>query len=118
MKRTWVLYDASCNFCTSGAHAFKDTLEKRNCRIKPLQNKTIMKLLDVKEGEDFPEMKVIGNDYKVYGGAKAIVYICRKIWWASPLWALAHLPFVMGLLGYIYKLIAKRRHCHGQCEVQ
>ena len=118
MNRTWVLYDASCNFCTSGAYAFKDTLEKRNCSIQPLQNKTIMKLLNVKEGEDFPEMKVIGNDCKVYGGAKAIVYICRKIWWASPLWALAHIPLMMGILDYIYKLIAKRRHCHGQCEVQ
>ena len=63
MKRTWVLYDASCNFCTSGAYAFKDTLEKRNCRIKPLQNKTIMKLLDVKEGDDFLELNVIVNNY-------------------------------------------------------
>ena len=67
--------------------------------------------------EDFPEMKVIGSDSKLYGGANAILYVCKKIWWASPLWALAHIPFARTIFDYIYKLIAKRRHCHGMCEV-
>ena len=118
MNATWVLYDASCPFCVAGAYAFKTTLEKRNCQIKPLQDKTVMKILDVKEGNDFPEMKVIGNDNKVYGGSRAILYICTKIWWTWPLWALAHLPLVKESLDYIYKLIAKSRHCHGKCEVK
>jgi|TARA_B100000214_G_scaffold167576_1_gene120359 predicted DCC family thiol-disulfide oxidoreductase YuxK len=117
MNSTWVLYDASCLFCIAGVNAFKSTLNKRNCKIKPLQDKTVMKILNVKEGDDFPEMKVIGDDYKVYGGARAIVYICRKIWWASPVWALAHLPGTMPILDFIYKEVAKRRHCHGQCEI-
>ena len=51
MNSTWLLYDASCPFCTSGAHAFKPSLEKRDCRIKPLQNHTVMKLLNIKEGD-------------------------------------------------------------------
>jgi len=117
MNYTWVLYDASCPFCTAGAYAFKNTLEKQNCKIKPLQNQTVMKILDVKEGQDFPEMKVIGDDSKLYGGANAIIYVCKKIWWASPLWALAHMPFARTIFDYIYKLIAKRRHCHAICEV-
>ena len=117
MNSTWLLYDASCPFCTSGAHMFKPTLEKRHCRIKPLQNQTVMKLLDIKEGEYLPEMKVIGKNRKVYGGAEAIVYLSRRMWWASPLWALSHLPLIMNYLDYIYREIAKKRYCNGVCGI-
>ena len=117
MNSTWVLYDASCPFCTASAHAFKESLAKRNCRIKPLQNKTIMKILDLKDNDNFPEMKVIGNNLKLYGGARAIVHVSEKIWWAKPIWALSHLPLIMDILDYIYKLVAERRHCHGVCEI-
>jgi len=118
MGITWILYDASCPFCISCVNSLKNTLEKRMCKIKPLQNKTIMKLLNVKEELDFPEMKVIGDDRKVYGGVKGIVYVSKKIWWTTPLWAFSHLPLTMNILDYIYKLIAKRRHCHGSCEIK
>ena len=118
MNLTWVLYDASCPFCIGTINAFKATLEKRNCKIKPLQNKTVMNILGVEEGDEFPEMKVIGNNRKVYGGARGVVYISRKIWWTYPLWALSHLPLTMNILDYIYKLIAKRGHCHGTCEIK
>jgi len=117
INSTWLLYDASCPFCISGAHMFKPTLEKRDCRIKPLQNHTVMKLLKIRKGDYLPEMKVIGIDRKVYGGAKAVVYLSRRIWWASPLWALSHLPPIMILLDYIYEQIAKKRRCHGVCEI-
>ena len=76
-----------------------------------------MKILDIKNDEDFPEMKVIGNNLKVYGGARAIIHVSEKIWWAKPIWALSHLPLVMNVLDYIYKFVAERRHCHGVCNV-
>ena len=117
MNSTWLLYDASCPFCTSGAHTFKPSLEKRDCRIGPLQNHTVMKLLNIKEGDYLPEMKVIGNNRKVYGGAKAVVYLSRKIWWARPIWALSHLPLIMNILDYIYGQIARKRYCQGVCEI-
>ena len=67
MSATWLLYDAECHVCTSGAYMFKATLEKRNCKIRPLQNQRVMRLLDIKEGDYLPEMKVIGKERKVYG---------------------------------------------------
>ena len=118
MATTWVLYDGMCSFCKSSVSNFERSLEKRNCKIKPLQNETVMNILGVVEGDEFPEMKVIGNDRKVYGGARGIVYISRKIWWTYSLWALSHLPLTMSILDYIYKQIAKRRHCHGTCEIK
>ena len=117
MNSTWLLYDAACPFCTSGAHIFRPSLEKRDCRIRPLQNHTVMKLLNIKEGDYLPEMKVIGNNRKVYGGAKAVVYLSRKIWWARPIWAFSHLPLIMNILDYIYEQIAKKRYCHVVCEI-
>jgi len=82
MKYTWVLYDATCPFCISGINIFKSSLDKYNCKVQPLQNKHILKILNV-DNDDFPEMKVIGDDRKLYGGARAIVYLSKKIWWAN-----------------------------------
>jgi len=42
------------------------------------------------------------------GGAKAVVYLSQKIWWARPIWALSHLPLIMDILDYIYEQIAKK----------
>ena len=78
MATTWVLYDGICSFCKSSVSNFERSLEKRNCKIKPLQNETVMKILGIKEGDDLPEMKIIGDDRKVYGGARGIVFLCRK----------------------------------------
>jgi len=117
MKAVWILYDAACPFCFSCVQLFKTTLKNNEYKIRPLQNLTVMKLLDIKKGEYLPEMKVIGRDRKVYGGAKAIVYLSKRIWWANPLWALSHLPPFMNILDYIYKQIAKKRQCNGICEV-
>ena len=117
MATTWVLYDGICSFCKSSVSNFERILEKRNCKIKPLQNETVMKILGIREGDDLPEMKIIGDDRKVYGGARGIVFLCRKIWWAWPLWALAHLPLTMNILDYIYKWVAKNRHRAIVCEI-
>jgi len=118
MPTSWILYDASCLFCVSCINSLKKTLEKQNCKIKPLQNKTISKILNIKGESDFPEMKIIGEDRKLYGGARGIIYISKNFWWTYPFWAIAHLPLTMNILDYIYKQIAKRRHCHGTCKIK
>ena len=66
---TWLLYDAECPFCTAGEKMFEPSLRKRDCKIRPLQSKTVMRLLNIKKGDYLPEIKVIGEERKVYGGA-------------------------------------------------
>ena len=61
MKPVWILYDDACPFCFSCVQLFRKTLKGNECKIRPLQNLTIMKLLDIKKGEYLPEMKVIGR---------------------------------------------------------
>jgi predicted DCC family thiol-disulfide oxidoreductase YuxK len=117
MATTWIFYDGICNFCKNSAIIFEKSLKKRNCKIKPLQNKTVMKILRIRDGDVLPEMKIIGNDRKVYGGARGIIFLCKKIWWAWPLWALAHLPLTMNIMDNIYKWVAKNRHRAVLCEI-
>ena len=78
MNTTWVLYDGICSFCKSSVNNFKKSLEKRNCKIKPLQNKTVMKILGIREGDTLPEMKIIGDDRKLYGGQKELYFCLGK----------------------------------------
>ena len=73
MATTWILYDGICSFCKSSVSNFEKSLEKRNCKIKPLQNETVMKILGINENDDLPEMKIIGEDRKVYGDRKSVV---------------------------------------------
>ena len=49
MIYNWVLYDATCPFCISGINIFKGSLDKNGCKTKPLQNKNILKILDVND---------------------------------------------------------------------
>ena len=114
---TWLLYDAECPFCTAVEKIFEPSLRKRACNIRPLQIKTVMRLLNIKKGDYLPEIKVIGEERKVYGGAKAVVYLSKRIWWARPIWALSYFPPFMAIMDYVYEQIAKRRHCGGVCEV-
>ena len=83
---------------------FERSLEKEIVKLSLFKNKTVMKILGINEGDDLPEMKIIGDDKKLYGGARGIVFLSKKIWWAWPLWALA-LPVTMSILDYIYKWI-------------
>ena len=118
MATTWVLYDGICNFCKNSVTLFEGSLKKRNCKIRPIQSRTVMKILKISEDDDLPEMKVIGDDRKLYGGIKGIIFLSRKIWWAWPLWALAHLPLTMNIMDYIYKWVAKNRHRAILCEIK
>ena len=75
-------------------------------------------LFDLPPTELLREMRVITTEGKVYGGASAIVYLARKIWWAWPLYAAAQLPFVSHLLDAGYRWFADHRTCSsGKCSV-
>jgi predicted DCC family thiol-disulfide oxidoreductase YuxK len=100
-----VLYDAECRFCTTWAQRGGHLLGKRGFRFAPLS-------------EPADEMKLVTGGGETIGGAHAIVYLARRIWWGWPLWAVSRVPGVMRLLEHGYRQFAIRRHCfHGACEV-
>jgi len=64
------------------------------------------------------EMRVATADGNLYGGAQAIVYLARQIWWAWPLYAAAKLPGVPRILDAGYRWFADHRTCaSGMCSI-
>ena len=114
----WVCFDRDCLVCISLARPFRRTLETRGFGLAALQDPRVQALFDLPPAELLREMRVITTEGQVYGGASAIVYLARKIWWAWPLYAAAQLPFVAQLLDAGYRWFADHRTCSsGKCPV-
>src|ERR1039458_9906211 len=93
-----VFYDAQCRFCTTWARRGERWLGKRGFRFAPLSE-----LAD--------ELKLVTGSGETIGGARAVVYLARQIWWAWPLWAISRDPGVMRQLECVYRRFSSRRNC-------
>lgn len=101
-----VLYDDRCAMCTGLARRFEPVLRRRGFALAPL------------EAGPRTVMRVVAANGRTSGGADAVVFIARRIWWAWPLWAFSHLPGAMPVLRRAYRWIANHRHCMGGvCKV-
>jgi predicted DCC family thiol-disulfide oxidoreductase YuxK len=109
--RGWVFFDRDCPVCTSLARRFRDTLESRGFRLAALQDPRAQALLNLAPADLLREMRVATSAGQIYGGAAAIVYLSRQIWWAWPLSAASHLPGAMRLLNAAYRWFADHRTC-------
>lgn len=95
--RGWIFYDANCAFCTATADRFRRTLARRGFRLVP--------------SGLWPELRLLTLDGHTLGGADAVLYLARRIWWAWPLWALAQLPGMRHVARRGYRRIAAHRYC-------
>jgi predicted DCC family thiol-disulfide oxidoreductase YuxK len=104
--------------CVSLVRRFRPGLEKRGFGFAALQDPRVQTLLDVPAEELLREMRVAASDGKIYGGARAVIYLAGKIWWAWPLHAAAKLPGMPRVLDACYRWIAEHRTCaSGACSV-
>jgi len=109
--RGWVCFDRDCPVCASLARRFRLPLEKRGFGLAALQDPRVQALLALPPRELLREMRVATGDGEIYGGAEAIVFLARQIWWAWPLFALAKLPGVPRILNACYRWFADHRTC-------
>jgi len=107
----WVFFDADCAICTSLARRFRRTLEKRGFVLAALQDPRVGLLLGIPRDRLLLELRVLTGTDDIHGGADAIVFLARKIWWAWPLYVVGQLPFARGILDASYRVIARHRHC-------
>ena len=107
----WVLYDQDCPSCRSFVSHFEGVLTRRGFDLAPLQSEWVADCLN--EAVDLREMRVITAAGENFGGADALVFLARRIWWAWPIYILAQIPGVMPILRRAYAFWADRRHCHG-----
>jgi predicted DCC family thiol-disulfide oxidoreductase YuxK len=117
-SRGWVFFDRDCSVCTSLARRFRRTLETRGFGLAALQDPRVRILLDLPPGDLFREIRVATAGGTVYGGAEAIVFLARQIWWAWPLYAAAKLPGIPRVLENWYRWFADHRTCvSGMCSI-
>ena len=117
-SRGLVFFDRECRVCTSLARRFRHVLARRGFGLAALQDPRAAALLNLPPAELLREMRVATADGKVLGGAAAIVYLARQIWWAWPLYAAARLPGASRILDAGYRWFADHRHCvSGTCSL-
>jgi alginate O-acetyltransferase complex protein AlgI len=109
--RGWIFYDRACSFCRELAQRFENVFAKRGFRFEPLQQEWVERRLKLTRDEALEEMRVLTTDGEVFGGADAVVYLSRQLWWGAPLAFLARLSFVHATLDRVYRWIAAHRTC-------
>jgi predicted DCC family thiol-disulfide oxidoreductase YuxK len=116
--RGWILYDGDCPSCTASARRFDRIFRRRGFLFLPLQTNWVIKRLDLEPGAPLQEMRVLTTDGRDLGGADAVIFLARQIWWARPVVALARLPGMHTLLDRAYRRIAVHRGCdHIRCNL-
>jgi predicted DCC family thiol-disulfide oxidoreductase YuxK len=116
--RGWVFFDRDCSVCTSLARRFRRPLGTRGFGLAALQDPRVQALLALPPEDLLREMSVATAEGGIYGGAEAIVFLARQIWWAWPLYAAAKLPGVPHILDACYRWFADHRTCaSGSCSI-
>ena len=109
--RGWIFYDRACSFCRELALRFENVFAKRGFRFEPIQQEWVEQRLNLTRDEALEEMRVLTANSEVFGGADAVVYLSRQLWWGAPLAFLARLSFVRAALHRSYCWVAAHRTC-------
>lgn len=97
--------------CASLARRFRSPLEARGFGLAALQDPRAQALLNLPPAELLREMRLATAEGEILGGARAVVYLARRIWWAWPLHALSRIPGGMRVLDAGYRWFAVHRTC-------
>ena len=115
----WVLYDADCRFCVELVSRAKARLEARHFRLLPLQTPWVQLQLGMTGPELLVEMRLLQPNGKIFGGADAVLELCRHYWLTQPIYQLGKIPIFTRLFREAYRWIAERRHCvNGACDLR
>jgi predicted DCC family thiol-disulfide oxidoreductase YuxK len=107
--RGWILYDRSCPSCTASARRFDRIFRRRGFMFLPLQTQWVMERLSHEPDAPLEQMHVLTSDGQDIGGADAVIFLARQIWWARPLVAFTRLPGMHKLLDRGYRWVAAHR---------
>ena len=97
------------------ARRFRRLFEKRGFGLVALQDPRVAPLLGLSPEELLREMRVVTAD-GIYGGADAVVYLAKQVWWAWPAYLAVNLPGLRCVLRSGYCWFADHRTCtSGTC---
>ena len=108
--RGWICFDSECAVCTMLACRFRRLFEKRGFGFAALQDPRVASLLGLTPEQLLREMRVVTAG-GVYGGADAVAYLAKQVWWAWPVYLAAKLPPLRSVLRWGYRWFADHRSC-------
>lgn len=109
--RGWILFDEDCSFCRDLALDFEQIFAKRGFHFEPLQREWVQERLHLAPEQTLEEMRVLTADGRIFGGADAVVFLARQIWWARAFASIAQIAFIHALLDRSYRWVAAHRAC-------
>ena len=107
----WIFYDDQCRSCSNLARRFGSVLARRGFVFEPLQAPWVPRALRLSSADALAEMRVLTRAGRILGGADAVVFLARQVWWMSPLSWIAQLPGGPSFLQSFYRWLAARRRC-------
>ena len=107
----WIFFDEDCRFCRALVLRFEQVLAKRGFHFEPLQRKWVQERLSLTPEQALEEMRVLTSAGEVFGGADAVIFLARQLWWAAPFAALGRFAVVHALVDRSYRWIAAHRAC-------
>ena len=105
----WVFYDGHCRLCTGLINRLRGPLVRRGYLPVPLQRGWVQERLGLTPERALDEMLVLTTGGEILGGADAVVYLAKRIWWGWPLAAVAQIPGANRVLRWLYRFVARRR---------
>jgi predicted DCC family thiol-disulfide oxidoreductase YuxK len=109
--RGWIFYDAECSSCRDLALRFESFFVARGFHFEALQHDWVQRRLNLTKAQALEEMRVLTRAGLVFGGADAVIFLARQIWWGKPLAWLTRIRLVHAILHRVYRWVAARRTC-------
>jgi predicted DCC family thiol-disulfide oxidoreductase YuxK len=114
--RGWVLYDGGCGVCARWVPFWGPTLARLGLGIAALQEPWVAAWLDVPRDALLSDIRLLFVDGSHLAGADVYRYVMRRLWWASPLYALAAAPGTRRIFDAAYRRFADHRHRISTCR--
>ena len=113
-----IYFDASCGMCSASARRLRRFVSPHGFVLVPLQDPGAAQILGLAPGVIPDEMKLRTHDGQILGGADALLYVARLVWWMWPIWAMLRVPGMKTLLHRLYRKLASNRHrFSGACRI-
>src|SRR2546423_1679153 len=109
--RGWIFFDQDCSFCRDLASRFEHLFARRGFYFEPLQREWVQERLNLTREQALEEMRALTAGGQVFGGADAVMFLARQLWWAAPFASINRVPSIHALLDRVYRWVAAHRTC-------
>jgi predicted DCC family thiol-disulfide oxidoreductase YuxK len=113
-----ITWDDECGFCDGVVRRFRALYEARGFEFLPMRVWLASLSPEEQARMTADEMRVVLRDGTVIGGARAVAYLMRRVWWMWPAGVAGRLPIVRLVARWLYQEVARRRYqIGGSCKM-